>query len=105
MALAPGTFFAEVGPYGARNDHYVRDMASWELALGIVALVAARRPSWRAPVLAIALVHYALHALNHVLDVGDARPEWLGPANLAALVAGAVLLAIGLRRAERRPAE
>lgn len=99
MALAPGGFFARVGPYGSRNDHYIRDMASWELALAAAALVAAARPAWRVPVLAFALVHYVLHALNHVLDVGDADPAWLGPLNLASIAAGAVVLAILLRRA------
>lgn len=106
MALAPGTFFSQVGPYGPRNDHYIRDMASWELALAAVAFLAARRPAWRVPVLAFALVHYVLHAVNHVLDVGDAEPGKLGPANLAAIAAGAALLAVLLRRAaaaERAP--
>ncbi len=106
MALAPGTFFEQVGPYGARNDHYIRDMASWELALAAVAFLAARRPAWRIPVLGFALVHYALHAVNHVLDLGEAEPRWLGPANLASIVLGAALLAVLLRRAaaaERAP--
>ncbi len=99
MALAPATFFREVGPYPPRNDHYVRDMASWELALAAAAFLAATRPAWRVPVLTVALVHYALHAVNHVLDVSDAEPRWIGPLNLASGAAGAVVLAILLRRA------
>ncbi len=99
MALAPGTFFREVGPYPPRNDHYIRDMASWELALAAAAFLAAARPAWRVPVLAFALVHYALHAINHVLDARDADPAWLGPVNLVSIAAGAVILAVLLRRA------
>jgi hypothetical protein len=90
--LTPGFFFDEIGPYGARNDHYLGDLATWYLALGLVALAAVGRASWRLPVLLLAFSQYALHSLNHLIDVGEADPSWLGPANLAALVVTAVLL-------------
>jgi hypothetical protein len=90
--LTPGFFFDEIGPYGARNDHYMGDLATWYLALGGVALVAVRNASWRLPVLVLAFVQYALHSFNHLLDVGEADPEWLGPANLASLVLTCLLL-------------
>jgi uncharacterized protein DUF6790 len=92
MVVAPGTFFEHVGPYGTRNDHYLADVATFYLALGAVALLAARRRSWRVPVLAFATLQYALHSVNHLVDVGEADPRWLGPANLASLVATTVLL-------------
>ena len=88
----PGFFHDEIGPYGARNDHYMGDLAGWYLALGAVALVAIRRTSWRLPVLAFAFIQYALHSVNHLIDVGEADPSWLGPANLASLVVTTVLL-------------
>ena len=90
--LAPGFFFDEIGPYGTRNDHYMGDLATWYLALGGAALVAVERVSWRLPVLALAFLQYVLHSLNHLLDVGEADPSWLGPANLASLLATTVLL-------------
>jgi hypothetical protein len=90
--LAPGFFHDEVGPYGARNDHYMGDLATWYLALGAAAFVAVRRTGWRVPVLALSFVQYALHSLNHLIDVGEADPSWLGPANLASLVLGTLLL-------------
>src|SRR5918997_1754611 len=90
--LTPGFFFDEIGPYGVRNDHYMGDVASWYLALGAIALVAVRRGSWRLPLLALAFLQYALHSLNHLIDVGEAHPEWLGPANLASLLLTCVLL-------------
>jgi hypothetical protein len=90
--LTPGFFFDEIGPYGTRNDHYMGDLATWYLALGGVALVAVRNASWRLPVLVLAFIQYALHSFNHLLDVGEADPEWLGPANLASLVLTCVLL-------------
>lgn len=102
MALAPGTFFTEIGPFGERNDHYIRDSASWELALAVVAFVAVARRSWRVPVLAIAAIHYALHAVNHLVDVAEATPEWIGVVVLVLLAGGAVLLAGLWRRAHTR---
>jgi hypothetical protein len=90
--LAPGFFFDEIGPYGVRNDHYMGDLATWYLALGAVALVSVRRAAWRLPVLTLAFVQHALHSVNHLIDVGDAHPEWLGPANLVSLVLTCALL-------------
>jgi hypothetical protein len=91
--ITPGFFFDEIGPYGVRNDHYMGDLATWYLALGAVSLMSLRRVSWRVPVLALAFVQYALHSVNHLIDVGDAHPEWLGPANLVSLTLTALLLA------------
>jgi hypothetical protein len=95
--LAPGFFHDEIGPYGARNDHYMGDLATWYLALGAALLVAVRRVEWRVPVLALALVQYALHSLNHVIDVGEADPGWLGPVNLVLIALATLLLGWMLR--------
>ena len=94
----PGFFYDEIGPFGARNDHYMGDVATFYLALGAVALVAVRRVSWRVPVLALALVQYALHSLNHLIDIGESDPGWIGPADFASLTLTAVLLAWMLRQ-------
>ena len=95
--LAPGFFYDEIGPYPPRNDHYMADLATFYLALGATALVAVRRVNWRVPVLALALVQYALHSLNHLIDIGDAETSWLGPANFVSLLATTALLAWFLR--------
>jgi hypothetical protein len=100
--LAPGFFFDQIGPYGVRNDHYMGDLATWYLALGGAALVAVRRPSWRVPVLALSFAQYALHSLNHLIDIDHAHPKWLGPANLVSLVLTTVLLAWMLNLQRRR---
>jgi hypothetical protein len=95
--LTPGFFHDEIGPYGTRNDHYMGDLATWYLALGAAAFVAVRRTSWRVPVLAVAFLQYALHSVNHLIDVGEADPGWLGPANLVSIVLGTLLLGWMLR--------
>jgi hypothetical protein len=98
--LTPGFFHDSIGPYGARNDHYMGDVASWYLALGAVALIALRRESWRVPVLGLSFIQYALHSLNHLIDVNEADPSWLGPANLVSLVLTTLLLGWMLRSPE-----
>ena len=96
--LAPGFFYDEIGPYPPRNDHYMADLATFYLALGAVALVAVKRVSWRVPVLTLALVQYGLHSLNHLIDIGESDPSWLGPANFVSLLLTALLLGWMLRR-------
>jgi hypothetical protein len=95
--LTPGFFHDEIGPYGVRNDHYLADLATWYLALGAVAFVAVRRTGWRLPVLVLSFLQYALHSLNHLIDVSEADPGWLGPANLVALLLVTLLLGWMLR--------
>jgi hypothetical protein len=100
--LTPGLFYDEVGAYGPRNDHYMADLATWYLALGALVLIGVRRTAWRAPVLGVALLPTALHAVNHLLDVGEADPRWLGPANLVSLVVLTGLLALMLSQTATR---
>ena len=90
MVVGPHTFYDLVGPFGAYNDHYIRDVSTFYLALGVVMLVAATRRSWRAPVLAFAALQVGLHTINHIVDVGDADPVGVGlfdAVSLAALTA------------------
>jgi hypothetical protein len=96
--LTPSFFYDEIGPFGPRNDHYMADVATWYLALGAALLIAVRRESWRVPVLALALAQYVLHSINHLIDIGEADPSWLGPADFVSLGLGAVLLAWMLKQ-------
>ena len=102
MVAAPRTFFDDVATYGTFNDHYLRDVASFYLALGVVMLVAVAKTSWQTPLLAFATLQYVLHVLNHLWDISDTDPGWLGPANVASLaLIGAVLF--WLLRGARAP--
>jgi uncharacterized protein DUF4345 len=100
-AVTPGTFFEELGPYGTQNDHYIRDVAAFQGAVGVFLLLAVRRPSWWVPALAVATLQFALHTVSHLIDIGDADPEWLGVAEAIALVPATGLLAWLLWRASR----
>jgi hypothetical protein len=53
-------------------------------------------------VLALALLQTMLHAVNHLLDAGEADPAWLGPATLISLVLLSGLLALMLNETVRR---
>ena len=104
MVLAPRTFFNDIATYGAYNDHYIRDVASFYIALGAVLLVAVARTSWQVPLLAFATLQYVLHVINHLWDVGDTDPGWIGPVNVVSLALIAVVLLWMLRGTRRPPA-
>lgn len=103
MAAAPHTFYTSLGPFGPANDHYVRDTATFSAALGIGLTVAIRRPAWRVPVLAVVTAQFALHSINHLVDIGKAHPEWTGYFDFASLLASTLLLAWMLRSAAAAP--
>jgi hypothetical protein len=87
MVLSPSTFFDALGPFGEQNSHYLRDMATWQIAFGAALLVAAGRPSWRRPLIAVGAGQALLHTLNHILDAGDADPAWVGVFDIVTLAA------------------
>ncbi len=101
--VTPGAFFDNVGPFGERNDHYIRDGATFELANAVLLAVALARPSWRVPALAFTAVRYGLHTVNHLADIDEADPSWLGPADAIALAVGCAWLVAALALAVRRP--
>ena len=45
------------------------------------------------PVLALTTIQYALHSVNHLIDIGKAHPAWNGYFDFFSLAAAAVLLA------------
>jgi hypothetical protein len=99
MAVAPHAFYVDVGPFGVANDHYIRDVATYNAALAFAFAVAVRRPSWRVPVLALTTVQFALHSVNHLVDIGKAHPAWAGYFDFFSLAALTILLAWLWRRA------
>jgi hypothetical protein len=92
LAFASGSFYTAVANFGPQNDHDLRDMSAFYFASAIVLAVAAGRPSWRAPALALTGLQVALHAFNHLIDVGASDPGWVGPFDTVGLALGALFI-------------
>ncbi|HWY90724.1 MAG TPA: hypothetical protein VNY31_08640 [Solirubrobacteraceae bacterium] len=93
MAASPHEFYTAVGPFGAYNGHYIRDLATFYAATGVGLLVAIGHASWRVPMLALMTVQYGLHSVNHLIDIGKAHPAWNGYFDFGSLAAATLLLA------------
>jgi hypothetical protein len=104
MVFAPHTFFTDIGPFGVQNDHYLRDTATFNLAFAVSLTVAYRRVPWRTPILFCVALQFALHAINHLADIGAAHPHWLGPFDFASLALATSAL-VWLARESTRPLE
>jgi hypothetical protein len=102
MISSPHVFFTSIGPFGTLNEHYIRDIATYNAALAIGLALAVRRPSWRVPVLAVVTLQFALHAINHLADIDRAHPAWTGYFDFFTLAASTALLAGLLRIAVAR---
>ena len=99
--VSPEAFYEQIAGYPPRNDHFQRDLGAFQIGLGAFALLAWRRPDIRAAAFAILALHYALHTISHVIDVGNSDPSWQGPVALAIQIAATVVLA-GLYLREQR---
>jgi len=107
MIFDPGSFQSHLGDFGPRNDHYLRDIATWELALGFTALIAMSRPAWRLPVLTLAALQFLFHTINHIADADIARGSTSGVGDAVSLALGTLVfgaLAWLAAREERVPA-
>ncbi|MFV9632573.1 hypothetical protein [Mycobacterium neumannii] len=106
MMFAPGAFFETLGNFGTRNDHFIFDVATFEVPQGLMLLAAVRWTRWRTPALAFATLHWALHSLSHIIDPHHGAGDWIGWLEAGGLVFTTVILAIALRAsvfADRRP--
>ena len=93
MLFAPGAFYDTLGKFPPENHHYIKDVGTFYVALGAVFLVSVRRRSWRTPVLVFAALEYAIHAVNHLVDVHKAGSSAIGWFDFVALAALALFLA------------
>jgi hypothetical protein len=107
MVISPHSFYKSIGGFDSYNPHYLRDVATFAAALGVGLAVSLGRASWRVPMLAVATVQYALHSINHLVDIDIAHPQWTGYFDFFSLAASTLALVWLLRKAiarERAPA-
>ncbi len=108
MAISPTNFYESIATFGADNDHFIRDLSTYNIAMGIALLVSAAKSSWRVPILFLVTIQYFLHLLNHILDINDADSIFLGLFTFFIVAALTILLAALLRLAyseEKKTAE
>jgi len=92
MFFAPGAFYDSFGKFPPENHHYIKDVSSFYIALGVVFFISVRRQSWRTPVLVFATIEYGIHAINHLVDVNEASSDLTGWFDFFALALIALLL-------------
>jgi hypothetical protein len=97
LFFLPHSFYTTIGAFDVYNRHYERDTATFYFAFALGAAIAARRPSWRVPVLAMTTTQYLIHTINHGIDVNDANNSWAGPFDLASLALATIQFAALLR--------
>jgi hypothetical protein len=97
MAIDPRGFFKQLGPFGIFNSHYIRDLATYNAAVGVALAIAVKRHSWRVPALSLATLQFALHSVNHLVDVKGAHPAWTGYLDLISLLTITLVLGWLLR--------
>ena len=100
--VAPGAFYDQIAGYPPRNDHVLRDLGAFQIGLAGLALIGWQRPAVRPAALAVLTLHFALHTVSHVIDVGNSDPSWQGPVSLVFEALATAVLAAALLREVRR---
>jgi hypothetical protein len=86
LIVSPDSFVDTVADFGPADNHFLRDLGTFQSGMGIALLAAVGRPAWRVPVLFAALAQSALHTVNHLFDIANTDPGWQGPVNFAGVL-------------------
>lgn len=100
--VAPDSFYDVVATYPPYNDHFLKDIGSWNVALGLAAIHAARTPSWQKGMCGVLAVLYALHALSHAIDLDQGEPHSASVATLVSQIVAALIFAALYAKEARR---
>lgn len=96
--VAPRSFFDALAVFEPFNHHFVRDIGSMQMGIGIAAVVAARRATGLVVGLTALTAFQVLHVLSHVIDRDDGgRPAF----DITALGLAAAVTAVALVYAAR----
>ena len=92
LLFAPEWFFAHIGPFPPFNRHYMGDLGTFILPMGIGLLLVAKNPAGHRLFLGMVAAANLGHALNHLYD-DRAEPltHWLSD-TLPLLLFGLVFL-------------
>jgi hypothetical protein len=95
--VSPRGFYDALAVFEPFNHHFIRDIGSMEMGIGIAALVAARKASGLVVGLTALAAFQVLHVLSHVIDRDDGgTPAFDIPALglAAALTVAALVFAV-----------
>ena len=86
------SFTKTLADFGPENGHLVHDFGAASVAAGVGLLIAVRRVAWRTPILVVATIWNGLHAVSHLVDIGESRSRALGITEAVLLVGGTLVL-------------
>jgi hypothetical protein len=86
LVIDPDSFVDAIAPFGPADNHFLRDLGTFQMGIGVALVAAVGRPAWRVGVLFAAFAMSALHTINHLFDIGNTDPGWLGPVNFVAVL-------------------
>ena len=86
MVVAPGTFYEQLAPFGARSDHFLQDLAAYQFPFGLLFIAAARNPAWRVLALAFGTVQGIGHSISPLVDIHGADPKHVGTFDFVAVL-------------------
>ena len=66
LFFAPRFFFTRVAPIGAYNEHYMVDLGSFLLPVGLFLLLAVRFRNWSPPIMGLAALGSSFHFVSHL---------------------------------------
>ncbi|HEY3062338.1 MAG TPA: hypothetical protein VGL99_25480 [Chloroflexota bacterium] len=104
LLFAPQWFFDHVGTFPPFNRHFLGDIGSFTLPIGLGLLLSLRWPSLGPGVLLIGVLGSSMHLLNHVYDALLDTVPGRGWSDVPGLVVVLLLLLLPLwRRSIGRP--
>ncbi len=103
LLLEPEWFFANVGNFAPYNRHYLGDLGSFLLPLGVGLTLASQDPVRHRMLITIGVAGSIIHALNHLYDasLGDSAAFWVTDTLPLLILAGVFLWALWHLRPRR----
>lgn len=68
LFFVPRFFFTKLAPFAPYNEHYMVDLGSFLLPVGLFLLLAVRYPRWSTPIMGLAALGSSLHLVSHLRD-------------------------------------
>jgi len=105
LLFAPTWFFENIGTFPPFNRHYMGDLGSFTLPMGIGLIFASTNPAGHLSIIYVALVGSLIHTINHIYEaIIDHEPlfHWVkDPGSLIPLAVALIWAVWMIRKNER----